>query len=168
MGLFVKDIKSMDDLFVHVLQDLYYIEGRVLKVLPVMMDKANNPDLVEIIRDLLGETKRQIARIEQVFALLKKQPYATKCPAINGIVEEADEIAAQVKDKHVLDAALIAAAQSVEHYEITRYGSLIAWAEELRKGTIAKLLRESLDEKKAAEKRVSSLADRTIYVQAAN
>ena len=131
MGLFTKDIKSMDDLFLHVLQDIYYAENQIIKALPDMIEKATNRELTAAFKAHLGETEKQVARLDQAFQLLGKEPKGTKCPAINGIIDEANEIAGEVEDKNVLDAALLAAAQAVEHYEITRYGTLIAWADEL-------------------------------------
>ena len=129
MGLFSKDIKTMDDLFLHVVQDMYYAEQQIAKSLPDMIEKATNRELTTGLKHHLGETEKQVARLEQVFNLLGKEPKGTDCPAIDGILEEAEGIAGEVDDKTVLDAAIIAAAQAVEHYEITRYGTLIAWAE---------------------------------------
>src|SRR5262245_58818618 len=118
----------MDDLFLHVLQDMYYAENQILKALPDMIEKATNRDLSAAFKAHLGETEKQVARLEQAFELLGQKAKGTKCPAIEGIIEEAHEVAGEVDNKKVLDAALIAAAQAVEHYEIIRYGTLIAWA----------------------------------------
>jgi ferritin-like metal-binding protein YciE len=133
MGLFTKEIKTMDDLLLHVMQDIYYAEQQILKALPKMIEKATNRDLTAAFKTHLQETEKQVQRLEQAFELIGQSPKGTSCPAIDGIIEEADDIAGEVADKKVLDAALIAAAQAVEHYEITRYGTLIAWAEELGK-----------------------------------
>ena len=155
MGLFTKDIKTMDDLYLHVLQDIYYAENQIKKALPDMIEKATNRDLTAAFKAHLEETEKQIGRLEQAFELLGKEPKGTKCPAIDGIIEEANEVAGEIDDKKVLDAALIAAAQAVEHYEITRYGTLIAWAEELGRDAIAKLLTTTLNEEKAADKKLT-------------
>src|SRR5678816_2531391 len=137
MGLFSKDIKSMDDLFLHVLQDIYYAENQIVKALPDMIEKATNRDLTAAFKGHLEETGKQIKRLDQAFELLGEKPKGTKCPAIDGIIDEANEVAGEIDNKKVLDAALIAAAQAVEHYEITRYGSMLAWSEELGHEAIA-------------------------------
>ena len=153
MGLFAKDINTMDDLFLHVVQDIYYAEQQIKKALPDMIGKATNRELTAALKNHLEETEKQVSRLEQVFDLLGQKAKAASCPAIDGIIKEANEIAGEVSDKKVLDAALIAAAQAVEHYEITRYGTLIAWAEELGKEAVAKLLTTTLNEEKAADKK---------------
>ena len=167
MGLFSKDIGTMDDLFLHVLQDIYYTEKEIVKALPKMIDKATNRALTSAFRAHLEETEKQVGRLERVFELLGKSPKSTSCPAIDGIIEEANEIAGDVSDKQVLDAALIAAAQAVEHYEITRYGTMVAWAEELGKDAVAKLLTTTLNEEKATDKKLSTLAERKVNIKAA-
>jgi ferritin-like metal-binding protein YciE len=167
MGLFSKDIKSMDDLFLHVVQDIYYAENQIVKSLPDMIEKATNRELSSALKSHLGETEKQVKRLEQVFGLLGKDPEGTGCPAIDGIIEEADEIAGEVDDKKVLDAAIIAAAQAVEHYEITRYGTLVAWAEELGRNDIAKLLQTTLNEEKAADKKLTGIAEKKVNLKAA-
>jgi ferritin-like metal-binding protein YciE len=167
MGLFSKDIKSMEDLFLHVLQDVYYAENQIVKALPDMIEKATNRELSAAFKSHLEETEKQVKRLEQAFELLGEEPKGTKCPAINGIIDEANDIAGEIDNKKVLDAALIAAAQTVEHYEITRYGSLIAWAEELGKDAVAKLLATTLKEEKATDKKLSSLAEKKVNLKAA-
>jgi ferritin-like metal-binding protein YciE len=123
--------------------------------------------LTTAFKSHLEETKKQVVRLEQVFDLLGKKAKAASCPAIDGIIKEANEIAGEVSDKKVLDAALIAAAQAVEHYEITRYGTLIAWAEELGKDAVAKLLTTTLKEEQAADKKLSSIAEKKVNLKAA-
>jgi ferritin-like metal-binding protein YciE len=167
MGLFTKDIKSMDDLFLHVMQDLYYAENQIVKALPDMIDKATNRDLSAALRNHLGETEKQVKRLEQAFELIGEKPKGTSCPAIDGLIKEANEIAGEIDDKKVLDAALIAAAQAVEHYEITRYGTLIAWAEELGMAPVAKLLNTTLNEEKAADKKLTTIAEKKVNLKAA-
>src|SRR3954462_11941367 len=158
MGLFTKDIATMDDLLVHGLKDIYYAENQILKSLPKLIDKATNRDLTKGLRDHLEETKKQVERLDQVFKKLGKEPQGIKCPAIDGLISEADEIAGEVADKEVLDAAIVGAAQSVEHYEIARYGTLIAWADSLGHDDIIRLLTTNLNEEKAADKKLSTVA----------
>jgi ferritin-like metal-binding protein YciE len=167
MGLFSKEIKSMDDLFLHVLQDIYYTEQQIVKALPKMIEKTTNRELTAAFKSHLDETKGQVGRLEQAFDLLGKEPKGTSCPAIDGIIKEANEIAGEIDDKSVLDAALLAAAQAVEHYEITRYGTLIAWAQELENDAVAKLLTTTLNEEKAADKKLSGIAEKKVNLKAA-
>jgi ferritin-like metal-binding protein YciE len=158
MGLFSKDIQTMDDLLVHGLQDIYYAENQILRALPKMIDKATNRELSKGLRDHLEETEKQIGRLDQIFKKLGQSPQGTKCPAIDGLISEADEVAGEVADKDVLDAAIVGSAQSVERYEIARYGTLIAWAESLGHDDIIRLLNTNLNEEKAADKKLSAVA----------
>ncbi|MGB7941433.1 MAG: ferritin-like domain-containing protein [Pseudolabrys sp.] len=167
MGLFSKDIKTLDDLFVHQLRDIYYAEKQIVQALPDMIEKAKDPGLKQGFEAHLGETKNHVKRLEQVFKMHGVEAKGVECPAIDGIIEEADEIAGEVDDKKVLDAALIAAAQAVEHYEITRYGTLIAWAKQLGRPDCASVLQENLQEEKAADSKLTSLAERSVNVKAA-
>ena len=160
MGIFTKDIKTMDDLLLHGLQDIYYAEQQITKALPKMIDKATNRDLAAGFRTHLEETNKQIERLDKVFQKLGKQPSGTKCPAIDGIISEADEVAGEVEDKAVLDAALVASAQAVEHYEMCRYGTLIAWAEALGHDDIVRFLTTNLNEEKAANTKLNTIAMR--------
>ena len=156
MGLFTQDIKTMDDLFVHGLQDIYYAEQQITKALPKMIDKATNRDLVAGLK--LEETNKQIERLDKVFLKLEKQPSGTQCPAIDGLIKEADELTGEVADKAVLDAAIVAGAQAVEHYEICRYGTLIAWAEKLGHDEVVRFLTSNLNEEKAANTKLNTIA----------
>jgi ferritin-like metal-binding protein YciE len=140
MGFFSKDISTMDDLFVHVLRDIYYAEQEILNALPTMIEKATNPDLRPGLQQHLAETRNHVHRVEQVFQMHGVERETVNSPAIDGIIEEADEIASDVDNKEVLDAALIAAAQAVEHYEITRYGALVSWAKQLGRSDCANVL----------------------------
>ncbi|MEJ1158382.1 YciE/YciF ferroxidase family protein [Prosthecomicrobium sp. N25] len=167
MGLFAKDIATMDDLFVHQLKDIYYAEKRITKSLPTMIEKATSPELKQGFQKHLGETENHVRRLEQVFRMHGVEPAAVTCAAIDGILEEADEVAGEVKDKEVLDAALAAAAQAVEHYEITRYGTLIAWARELGRSDCADVLKQTLDEEKATDAKLTQLAESRINRKAA-
>ncbi len=159
MGLFSKDIKSMDDLFLHTLQDVYYAENQIVKALPKLIEKATNRELTTGLRDHLRETENQVVRLEQVFEKLGHKPKGVDCPAIDGLIKEADEVAGEVDDKKVLDAAIIGSAQAVEHYEISRYGTLIAWAQELGHDNVVSLLNANLKEEKAADKKLNGLAE---------
>ena len=167
MGLFSRDIKTLDDLFVHQLRDIYYAEKQIVQALPEMIEKAKDPGLKQGFEAHLGETKNHVKRLEQVFKMHGVEAKGVECPAIDGIIEEADEIAGEVDDTKVLDAALIAAAQAVEHYEITRYGTLIAWAKQLGRQDCASVLEETLKEEKAADLKLTSLAERDVNVKAA-
>jgi ferritin-like metal-binding protein YciE len=166
MGLFSRDIKTMNDLFVHTLRDIYYAETQITKALPEMIEKASDPGLKEAFSSHLGETKNHINRLDEVFRLQGIDVKGVDCPAIDGIIDESDEIAGEVADKKVLDAALIAAAQAVEHYEMTRYGTLIAWAQQLGRGDCAALLQRTLDEEKAADKKLTSIAHSGVNTKA--
>jgi ferritin-like metal-binding protein YciE len=167
MGFFSKDIKTMDDLFVHTLRDIYYAEKQILKSLPDMIEKATDPQLKQGFQSHLAETKGHVERVEQVFKMHGVDAKAVNCPAINGILEEANEVAGEVEDKRVLDAALIAAAQAVEHYEITRYGTLVAWAKQLGRNDCASVLQKTLDEEKATDKKLTTLAESSVNRKAA-
>ena len=167
MGFFSADIHTMDDLFVHTLQDIYYAENQILKALPEMIEKATDKQVVQGFKMHLEETKGHVKRLEQVFKMHGSEVKGVDCPAIDGIIDEAEEIAGDIDDKQVLDAALIAAAQAVEHYEITRYGTLIAWAETLGRSDCAKLLKQNLDEEKAADAKLSKLAEGSVNRKAA-
>ena len=158
MGLFSKDIATFDDLFLHQLQDVYYAENQITKALPKMIDKATDTGLRQGFEVHLRETEGQIQRLDQVFQLLGEQAKAVTCPAIDGIIKEANEVAGEIADKAVLDAALIASAQAVEHYEITRYGTLIAWAKQLGRDEIATLLQQTLDEEYATDDKLTAMA----------
>jgi len=163
MGLFTKDIKTMNDLFVHQLQDIYYAEKQLVKPLPKMADKQ----LKQGFLAHLEETKTHVQRLEQVFKMHGAEVKAVDCPAIDGIIEEADDIAGEVEDKRVLDAALINAAQAAEHYEIARYGSLIAWARQLGRNDCASVLQRTLEEKKATDQKLTTLAEGKVNLRAA-
>jgi ferritin-like metal-binding protein YciE len=168
MGFFSKDIKTMDDLFVHTLRDIYYAENQILKALPEMIEKATDPQLKQSFQMHLGETKNHVTRVEQVFKMHGVEAKGVDCPAIDGIIEEANEVAGEVEDKQVLDAALVAAAQAVEHYEITRYGTLIAWAKQLGRNDCATVLQKNLDEEKAADKKLTQIAEAKLNLKAAS
>ncbi len=167
MGLFTKDIKNMNDLFVHTLRDVYYAEKQIVKALPDMIEKASDPQLKQGFQTHLRETENHVKRLDQVFELAGAKAQGVDCPAIDGIIEEANEVAGEVEQKPVLDAALIAAAQAVEHYEMTRYGTLIAWANQLGHRDCATLLQQTLDEEKATDKKLTAMAESNVNLKAA-
>jgi ferritin-like metal-binding protein YciE len=166
MGFFSKDIKTMQDLFAHTLRDIYYAETQIVKNLPDMIEKASDSDLKMGLQNHLRETQGHVKRLEKAFEMCGLEAQGVDCPAIDGILEEADDVAGDVDDKTVLDAALIAAAQAVEHYEITRYGTLIAWANQLAHDDVARLLEQTLAEEKAADKKLTAIAERDVNAEA--
>src|SRR3954447_7322478 len=168
MGLFTKDIKTMNDLFVHQLQDIYYAEQQLVKALPKMAEKATDKQLKQGFLAHLDETRTHVQRLEQVFQMHGAKVKAVDCPAIDGIIEEADEVAGEVADKSVLDAALINAAQAAEHYEITRYGSLVAWAKQLGRNDCAIVLQKTLEEEKATDQKLTAIAESKVNLRAAS
>jgi len=167
MGLFSKDIKTLDDLFVHTLQDIYYAEQQITKALPQMISKATDPQLKQAFETHLRETEQQIKMVEQVFRMHGQDPKGVTCPAIDGIIDEAQEIIGEVEDKDVLDAAMLASAQAVEHYEITRYGTLVAWAKQLGRQDCASVLQQNLEEEKSTDVKLTRLAESRVNQRAA-
>lgn len=167
MGLFTKDIATLDDLFVHQLQDIYYAENQIVKALPKMISKATDAQLKQGFETHLNETKKHVERLERVFKMHGQSPKAVTCPAIDGILKEANEVSGDVANKEVLDAALIASAQAVEHYEITRYGTLVAWAKQLGRNDCASVLQETLEEEKATDQKLTSMAESKVNRKAA-
>jgi len=167
MGFFSKDIQTLDDLFVHTLRDIYYAEKQIVEALPKMIEKATAPDLKAGFEKHLEETEGHVERVEKVFGMHGVEAKEVDCPAIDGILEEADEVSGEVEDKRVLDAALIASAQAVEHYEITRYGTLIAWAKQLGREDCASVLAQNLKEEEATDKKLSALAETRVNREAA-
>jgi ferritin-like metal-binding protein YciE len=164
MALFSKDIKTMNDQFVHQLQDIYYTEKQLVKALPKMSNKATDKQLKQGFLTHLDETQTHVQRLEQVFQMHGAEIKAVDCLTIDGIIEEADE----VEDRNVLDAALINAAQAAEHCEIARYGSLVAWAKQLGRNDCASVLQKTLDEEKATDQKLSSLAGGEVNLRAAS
>src|SRR5579871_3889643 len=167
MGLFTKDIESLNDLFVHQLQDMYYAENQIVKSLPKMIEKAHDPELKQGFSKHLKETENHVKRLEQVFQMHGAKVQAVDCPAMDGIIAEANEVAAEIADDNVLDAGLAAAAQTVEHYEIARYGTLIAWAKRLGRTDCADVLQQTLEEEKATDRKLTEIAEAQINRRAA-
>ena len=168
MGLFTRDIKTMDDLFVHTLRDVYYAERQLVKALPEMAEKSTDAQLKQAFQAHLGETRNHVMRLEQVFEMHGVEAKGVDCPAIDGIIEEAEEVGGEIEDKAVLNAALAAAAQAAEHYEISRYGTLIAWAKQLGRNDCARVLAQNLEEEKAADRKLTEIAEARLNLQAAS
>ncbi len=167
MGIFTKDIHSLEDLFAHQLKDVYYAEHRITKALPKMIAKATSPALKQGFETHLAETETQIQRLDQVFSMLGLKAESVTCQAIDGIIKEAEEVVGEVADAAVLDAGLLAAAQAVEHYEIARYGTLVAWGRRLGHGDAVALFEKTLAEEKATDKKLTDLAAAEVNKKAA-
>src|SRR4051794_31694710 len=148
MGLFSTPIKTLDDLFVHTLQDIYYAEQMIVKNLPTMAKKASSPELRNAFEHHLTETEGHVRRLEQVFQMHGQPVKGVDCPAIDGILAEAKDVISDCGDADVCDAAMLSVAQAVEHYEMTRYGTLIAFAKQLGRNDCADVLRQTLEEEK--------------------
>jgi ferritin-like metal-binding protein YciE len=166
MGLFSKDINTLEELFAHGLKDIYYAENQILKALPKLIKSATNPQLRKSLKDHLKETEAQVSRLEQIFEMREEKAKGTKCPGINGLIGEGDDLTGDIGEKHVLDAAIIASAQAVEHYEMTRYGALIAWAREMGRNDFADILEENLEEEKAADQKLNRIAESRVNAMA--
>ena len=166
MGFFSKDIETIDDLIVHTLRDIDYAEQRILQTLPTMIKKATNLQLRSAFEHHLAETRNHLHRVERVFEMHGVERETVHCPAIDGIIQEADEVSGEVDDKQVLDATLIAAAQAIKHYEISRYGTLIAWVKQLGHNDCASVLERNLEEEKAADQKLTHIAESQVNVQA--
>jgi len=158
--------KMLSDLFHDTLKDIYYAEKKILTALPKMAKAAQNPDLKAAFERHHAETEEQVSRLEQVFASIGEKPQGKKCAAIEGILDEGKEIMDEYKGSPALDAGLISAAQAVEHYEITRYGTLATWADELGNGQGAKLLKATLGEEEKTDIALSELAETCVNQQA--
>ena len=161
-----KQPKTLEDLFHDTLKDIYFAEKKILSTLPKMAKAAQNDELKAAFEKHRDETEGQVERLEQVFAMIDKKPQGKTCAAIVGITDEGAEIMDEYKGAPALDAGLLAAAQAVEHYEISRYGTLRTWAEELGLDEAASLLQETLDEEEATDEALSELA-RTVVNQEA-
>ena len=151
-------MKDLKDLFHETLQDVYYAEHAVLKALPKMAKKASTPKLKAAFESHLAETEGQIERLDKVFAALGEKPKATKCDAIEGLLKEAESVMSEAKTAEVMDAGLVSSAQAVEHYEIARYGTLQAWAEQLGMAKVGNLLEETLAQEHACNDTLTQLA----------
>lgn len=159
--------KSFRDLFIHQLKDTYYAENAIAKALPKMVEAAQSDELKGAFNAHLDETKNQIKRLDQVFKLVGEKPEGVECKAILGIIAEGEEVMEEFGGSEVGDAGLIAAAQAVEHYEITRYGTLLAWADQLEMDEACELLKETLIEEENTDELLSELAEEAINPEAA-
>ena len=160
-------LKNLDDLFLHTLKDILYAEKQILKNLPKMAKKANSDELKKAFEQHREETEGQLERLEKVFDSIGKPARGAKCEAIIGIIDEAEEIMGEVDDPDTLDAAMVASAQAVEHYEITRYGTLVAWAKQLGHADAVKHLEETLKEEKATDEKLTRFAEQQVNKRAA-
>lgn len=152
-------LNTLDALFEDTLRDMYYAEKKLVKTLPKMAKKASSEELADAFNSHKTETEGHVERIEKVFEIIGKTARAKKCEAMEGLTKEGDHVMEEADEDGVMDAGLIASAQAVEHYEIARYGTLIAWANQLDLSDAASLLEESLAEEKAADEKLSSLAE---------
>jgi ferritin-like metal-binding protein YciE len=165
-SVIAKQPKKLDDLFHDTLKDIYFAEKKILATLPKMARAAQSPDLKKAFEKHRGETEGHVARLEQVFAAIDKKPQAKTCDAIVGITEEGAEIMKEYKGSPALDAGLLAAAQAVEHYEISRYGTLRTWAQELGLNEAVRLLDQTLDEEKKTDAALTKIAEAAVNQQA--
>jgi ferritin-like metal-binding protein YciE len=154
--------KTLDDLFHETLKDIYYAERKILKALPKMARAAQDEKLKAAFQQHKDETEGQVERLQQVFEIIGKRPRAETCPAIDGIVEEGEEIMEEFKGSPALDAGLLAAAQAVEHYEISRYGTLKAWAQQMGLTEAVALLDATLQEESKTDEALTKLAEKAV------
>jgi ferritin-like metal-binding protein YciE len=159
--------KNINDLFFDTLKDIYFAEKQILKALPKMAKAANSDKLRAAFEKHHGETEGQVERLEKIFELIDKPPRSKTCDAIQGILDEGKEIMEEYKGSEALDAGMLAAAQAVEHYEISRYGTLKQWAQQLGMKEAAGLLDETLQEEKKTDESLSALAEAAINLAAA-
>ena len=151
-------VKTVQDLFINELRDIYHAEKQILKVLPKMTKQATHPELKQALEQHVDETRGQVERIEQVFELLEVGKRAKRCEAMEGLIEEARGHMEDIEDKSVLDPAMIISQQKIEHYEIAGYGSLVALANQLGHKDAAKLLEQTLQEEKATDEKLNKIA----------
>jgi ferritin-like metal-binding protein YciE len=159
-------MKNLRDLFEETLRDIYYAEKAILKALPKMAKKASSEDLSAAFEEHRQQTEGHVERLEQIFKMVDKAARGKKCEAIEGLTKEADEIIKEAETDTVRDAGMLAAAQAVEHYEISRYGTLKAWAEKLGMNDAAQLLDETLQEEKETDEKLTELAESEINIEA--
>jgi len=160
-------VTNLEELFVHTLKDIYYAEKQIVGALPKMAKKASAAPLKKAFEMHLEQTKGQIDRLDKVFELCGQKAKGEKCPAIEGILKEGEELMGEIKDPETLDAAMISAAQAVEHYEISRYGTLVSWAELLDMDDAISLLEKTLDEEKETDAKLTELAEEKLNKKAA-
>jgi ferritin-like metal-binding protein YciE len=161
------ELQKLQDLFVDVLKDTYDAEHQITKALPKLAKATNAPELRSAFEQHLKETENHIKRLEMVFESVDKKPARKTCKGMQGLLEEGSEMIKEDAEPEVLDAGLIAAAQKVEHYEISAYGTLIAYAELLDMDDAIQALQQNLDEEKAADEKLTGIAEETVNIQAA-
>lgn len=159
-------IESFDDLFLHLARDAYNAEKQHVKALPKMAKTAANDELREAFEQHLEETEQHIDRLEQIFEMIGQSPKGQKCEAAEGLIEEAQGIMGEIEEEQVRDAGIIAAAQALEHYEIARYGTLVAWAQKMGQRDVVRLLQQTLREEHNANQLLNQLAEQTINEEA--
>jgi ferritin-like metal-binding protein YciE len=160
-------LRSLQDLYVEELKDLYSAESQLLTALPKMAKAASAPPLSKAFKDHLAETEGQVKRLETIFEKLGSSPKGKKCKAMEGLIEEGKETISEDAEPSIKDAALIAAAQRVEHYEMAGYGCARTYARLLGHDDAAELLQETLDEERSADKKLTKLAETVINIEAA-
>lgn len=160
-------MKTMDDLFLHHLKDIYYAEKQILKALPKMAKAARSPELAKALENHRQETEGQVERLGEIFEILGKPARGMKCEAIEGLISEAQEVMDEAEEPGVLDAGLLASAQAVEHYEIARYGTMSAWAQQLGLSKAVKLIEQTLKQEKAADQLLTQIAESAVNAEAA-
>ena len=159
--------KTLNDLFLEALKDVYHAEKQLMRALPKMAKAAESEELRQAFQTHRDETESQIGRLEQIFEIIGKPARGKACQAMQGVIEEGKEVMEEFADSEALDAGLISAAQAVEHYEIARYGTLKTWATQLGMRDAAKLLDQTLDEEKKTDKLLTQLAENTANKKAA-
>ena len=162
-----KKVKALRELFHDTLKDIYFAENKILKTLPKLAKAANSQELQSAFKEHEKQTKEHIVRLEEVFKIIGEKPKGKTCEAINGLTDEGSEIMKVYKKSPALDAGLLAAAQAVEHYEISRYGTLKTWADELGHDDAVKLLDQTLKEEKQTDEKLSIIAENTVNAEAA-
>ncbi len=158
-------MQNLHDLFEETLRDIYYAEKAILKALPKMAKKASSEDLTTAFEEHREQTEGHVQRLEQIFKMLDKAARGKKCDAIEGLAKEADEIIKEADSDTVRDAGMLAAAQAVEHYEISRYCTLRAWAKKLGMSEAAQLLEQTLQEEKETDEKLTELAESEINIK---
>ncbi|WP_407175142.1 ferritin-like domain-containing protein [Bradyrhizobium sp. STM 3562] len=159
--------KDLNELFLDTLKDIYYAEKQILRALPKMAKAANSEDLQAAFEKHHDETEQHVERLEEVFELIGKPARGKKCEAIDGIIDEGKEVMEEYADTPALDAGLLAAAQAVEHYEISRYGTLKSWAAKLDLKDAVKLLDQTLSEEKKTDDTLTKIAEKAVNYEAA-
>jgi ferritin-like metal-binding protein YciE len=164
----MKKATTLQDLYIAELKDLYSAENQILKALPKMIKAASTPELQQGFEEHLEQTRGHVQRLEEIFEKLDQNPKGKKCKGLEGIVEEAKETMDEIEDPAVLDAALIAGAQKVEHYEMASYGCVRTWARQLGDEEAANLLQQTLDEEAETDKKLTQLAESMVNLEAAH